>query len=129
MRKAFLRAPVSFKYISSSFNRNRRHPVTGKVRAHNGIDYAAKTGTPIVSAGDGRVIASAYNRFNGNYVFIKHGEQYVTKYLHLHTRNVKQGQRVSQSQVIGTVGSTGAASSALSTAVWRWFRVSHLPRE
>ena len=107
MRKAFLRAPVNFKYISSSFNRNRRHPVTGRIRAHNGIDYAARTGTPIVSAGDGKVIASAYNRFNGNYVFIKHNTNIVTKYLHMNRRTVKQGQRVKQNQKIGTVGATG----------------------
>ena len=107
MRKAFLRAPVNFKYISSSFNRNRRHPVTGRIRAHNGIDYAARTGTPIVSAGDGKVIASAYNRFNGNYVFIKHNANIVTKYLHMNKRSVRQGQRVKQNQKIGTVGATG----------------------
>ncbi len=112
MRKAFLRAPVNFKYISSSFNRNRRHPVTGKVRAHNGIDYAARTGTPIVSAGDGKVIASAYNRFNGNYVFIKHNSSIVTKYLHMNKRIVKQGQRVKQNQKIGTVGATGRVTGA-----------------
>ena len=112
MRKAFLRAPVNFKYISSSFNRNRRHPVTGKVRAHNGIDYAARTGTPIVSAGDGKVIASAYNRFNGNYVFIKHNTNIVTKYLHMNKRSVKQGQRVKQNQKIGTVGATGRVTGA-----------------
>ena len=112
MRKAFLRAPVNFKYISSSFNRNRRHPVTGKIRAHNGIDYAARTGTPIVSAGDGKVIASAYNRFNGNYVFIKHNSNIVTKYLHLNKRHVKKGQRVKQNQKIGTVGATGRVTGA-----------------
>ena len=107
MRKAFLRAPVNFKYISSSFNRKRRHPVTGRVRAHNGIDYAARTGTPLVAAGDGKVIASAYNRFNGNYVFIKHNANIVTKYLHMNKRSVRQGQRVKQNQQIGTVGATG----------------------
>ncbi len=112
MRKAFLRAPVNFKYISSSFNRNRKHPVTGKVRAHNGIDYAARTGTPVVSAGDGKVIASAYNRFNGNYVFIKHNSNIVTKYLHLNKRLVKKGQRIKQNQKIGTVGATGRVTGA-----------------
>ena len=70
----------------------------------------APTGTPVYAAGDGRVIKAGYTRANGNYVFIQHGEQYVTRYLHLHKRKVKQGQRVSQSQVIGTVGSTGAAT-------------------
>nr|WP_233558170.1 peptidoglycan DD-metalloendopeptidase family protein [Alginatibacterium sediminis] len=107
MRKAFLRAPVAFNYISSNFNPRRLHPVTGKVKAHNGIDYAARTGTPVQSSGDGKVIASAYSKFNGNYVFIQHSSQYVTKYLHLNKRKVKKGQRVKQGQIIGTVGATG----------------------
>ena len=107
MRKAFLRAPVNFKYISSNFNPRRLHPVTGKVRAHRGIDYVAKRGTPIMASGDGKVIKAAYNRFNGNYVFIQHGSKYVTKYLHLNKRKVKVGQRVKQGQIIGTMGATG----------------------
>ncbi|MCM2678660.1 peptidoglycan DD-metalloendopeptidase family protein [Echinimonas agarilytica] len=112
MRKAFLRAPVNFKYISSSFNPRRLHPVTGKVRPHRGIDYAARTGTPVSSAGDGKVIKSGYSSLNGNYVFIKHGERYVTKYLHLHKRHVKTGQRVKQGMTIGTVGATGRVTGA-----------------
>lgn len=107
MRKAFLRAPVNFKYISSNFNPRRLHPVTGRVSPHRGIDYAARTGTPVVSAGDGRVIKSGYSRLNGNYVFIEHGKTYVTKYLHLNKRLVKTGQRIKQNQKIGTVGATG----------------------
>lgn len=107
MRKAFLRAPVNFKYISSSFNPRRLHPVTGRVAPHRGIDYAARTGTPVVSAGDGKVIKSGYSSLNGNYVFIEHGNTYVTKYLHLHKRYVKTGQRVKQNQKIGSVGATG----------------------
>lgn len=107
MRKAFLRAPVNFRYISSNFNPRRLHPVTGRVRPHNGIDYAAKVGTPVVAAGDGRVIEAGYNKFNGNYVFIQHSATYVTKYLHLHKRHVKTGQRVRQGKTIGTVGATG----------------------
>jgi murein DD-endopeptidase MepM/ murein hydrolase activator NlpD len=111
MRKAFLRAPVSFKYISSSFKRKRRHPVTKRVQAHNGIDYAAKRGTPVLAAGNGKVIQSAFKRANGNYVFIQHGNGIVTKYLHFNKRpSVKKGQRVKQGQVIGYVGSTGLAS-------------------
>jgi murein DD-endopeptidase MepM/ murein hydrolase activator NlpD len=110
MRKAFLLAPVDFTRISSNFNPNRLHPIYKTKRPHRGTDYAAPTGTPVFAAGDGRVIKAGYSRANGNYVFIQHGEQYVTKYLHLHKRKVKQGQRVSQSQVIGTVGSTGAAT-------------------
>lgn len=111
MRKAFLRAPVNFKYISSSFKRKRRHPVTKRVQAHNGIDYAAKRGTPVLAAGNGKVTQSAYKRTNGNYVFIQHGNGIVTKYLHFNKRpSVKKGQRVKQGQVIGYVGSTGLAS-------------------
>lgn len=110
MRKAFLLAPVDFTRISSNFNLRRLHPIYKTTRPHRGTDYAAPTGTPVYAAGDGRVIKAGYTRANGNYVFIQHGEQYVTHYLHLHKRKVKQGQRVSQGQIIGTVGSTGAAT-------------------
>jgi len=110
MRKAFLLAPVDFTRISSNFNPRRLHPIYKTARPHRGTDYAASRGTPVYAAGDGRVSKAGYSKANGNYVFIQHGEQYVTKYLHLHKRKVKQGQRVSQSQVIGTVGSTGAAT-------------------
>jgi len=112
MRKAFLRAPVNFKYISSSFNPRRLHPVTGRIKAHNGIDYAAKRGTPVQASGSGTVTASGYNQYNGNYIFIKHGERYVTKYLHLTKKFVKKGARVKQGQRIGTVGSTGRVTGA-----------------
>lgn len=107
MRKSFLRAPVNFKYISSNFNPRRLHPVTGKVRPHNGIDYVAPVGTPIMAAGSGSVVAAGYNQFNGNYVFIKHAGNYVTKYLHLSKRTVNKGQRVKQGQTIGNLGGTG----------------------
>lgn len=110
MRKAFLLAPVDFTRISSNFNLRRLHPIYKTNRPHRGTDYAAPTGTPVYAAGDGRVIKAGYSRPNGNYVFIQHGDRYVTKYLHLHKRKVKPGQRVAQSDVIGTVGSTGAAT-------------------
>ncbi|MDA0117208.1 peptidoglycan DD-metalloendopeptidase family protein [Vibrio sp. T11.5] len=107
MKKAFLRSPLDFRRVSSNFNPRRRHPVTGKVRAHRGTDYAAPVGTPIWAAGDGIVQKSSYNQFNGNYVFIKHSNTYITKYLHLTKRMVKTGQRVKQGQTIGTLGGTG----------------------
>lgn len=107
MKKAFLRSPLDFRRVTSNFNPNRRHPVTGKVRAHRGTDYAAPVGTPIWAAGDGTVLKSSYNQFNGNYVFIKHSNTYITKYLHLTKRMVKTGQRVKQGQTIGTLGGTG----------------------
>lgn len=111
MRKSFLRAPVNFKYISSNFKPRRFHPVLKRWKAHNGIDYAAKSGTPVVAAGDGKVIAATYNKYNGNYVFIQHGDTYVTKYLHFTKRAVKKGQWVKQGQVIGYVGKTGLATA------------------
>ncbi|MEP1740053.1 MAG: peptidoglycan DD-metalloendopeptidase family protein [Kangiellaceae bacterium] len=107
MRKAFLRAPVNFKYISDSFNPRRFHPVQKRIKPHRGIDYAAPVGTPIRAAGDGKVIESGYNRFNGKYVFIQHGNNIVTKYLHLSKRLVSRGKRVKQGQTIGKLGRTG----------------------
>ncbi|MFP2770932.1 peptidoglycan DD-metalloendopeptidase family protein [Oceanisphaera sp. KMM 10153] len=107
MRKSFLRAPVNFSHISSNFNPRRLHPVTGQVKPHRGIDYAARTGTPVVAAGSGVVVESGYSRFNGNYVVIRHDRTYLTKYLHLHQRMVKKGEKVKQEQQIGTVGATG----------------------
>jgi len=110
MRKAFLLAPVDFTRISSNFNPRRLHPIYKTRRPHRGTDYVAPRGTAVFSTGEGRVIKAGYSKANGNYVFVQHGERYVTKYLHLHKRSVKPGQRVAQSQVIGTVGATGAAT-------------------
>ncbi|MBE9550340.1 MAG: peptidoglycan DD-metalloendopeptidase family protein [Proteobacteria bacterium] len=112
MKKSFLRAPLNFSYISSNFNPKRYHPVLKRVKAHRGIDYRAPRGTPVFSAGDGKVIRSAYSKYNGNHVFIQHANNIVTKYLHFTKRKVKTGQRVRQGQTIGTVGSTGLASGA-----------------
>lgn len=113
MRKAFLRAPVSFSRISSNFNLRRVHPLFKTVRPHRGIDYAAPRGTPILAAGDGRIVTASRTQANGNYVVIQHGEQFVTKYLHLSKfgRNVKSGQKVKQGQIIGEVGATGWATA------------------
>jgi murein DD-endopeptidase MepM/ murein hydrolase activator NlpD len=110
MRKAFLMAPLDFTRVSSNFNPNRLHPIYKTQRPHRGTDYAAPRGTPVFAAGDGRVTEAGYTRPNGNYVFIQHGEQFETHYLHLHRLKVKKGARVKQGDVIGTVGSTGAAT-------------------
>lgn len=110
MRKAFLRAPVSFKYISSNFKPKRFHPVQKRWKAHRGTDYAAKTGTPVLAAGNGKVVRASYDKYNGHHVFIQHGNGIETKYIHFSKRAVKKGQRVKQGQVIGYVGSTGLAS-------------------
>jgi len=110
MRKAFLRAPLNFSYISSGFNPRRKHPVLKRIRAHNGIDYYAPRGTPVYSAGDGTVTRSAYSKANGHHVFVKHANSIETKYLHFTKRAVKKGQKVKQGQTIGYVGSTGLAT-------------------
>lgn len=107
MRKAFLRAPLNFLSINSNFNPRRMHPVLKKRRPHNGIDYGAHHGAPVFATGDGTVIASTHNKLNGNYVFIKHPNNIITKYLHFSKRAVKKGQRVRQGQTIGYVGATG----------------------
>jgi murein DD-endopeptidase MepM/ murein hydrolase activator NlpD len=110
MRKAFLRAPLDIFRISSGFNLRRKHPIHKMIKAHRGVDYAAPRGTPVFSAGDGKVIATGYSKANGNYVFVQHGQTYVTKYLHLNKKKVRKGQTVKQRQTIGTVGSTGYAT-------------------
>ena len=110
MRQAFLRAPLNFTRVTSDFNPRRFHPITRQIRPHNGIDWGAPTGTPVWAAGDGRVIRSAFNNVNGNYIFIQHGNNIVTRYLHLSRRDVRQGDRVRQGQTIGAVGATGLAT-------------------
>lgn len=107
MRKAFLRTPMSFTRVTSNFNPRRVHPVTRRVRPHNGTDYGAPTGTPVWAAGDGTVIEAGYTRPNGNYIFLKHGNHIVTRYLHLSKKMVARGDRVRQGQTIGLVGATG----------------------
>lgn len=111
MRKEFLRAPLNFSYVSSGFNPKRFHPVLKRVKAHNGIDYRAPAGTPVYAAGDGKIIRSAYDKYNGHHVFIQHGQRYVTKYLHFTRCAVKNGERVRQGEIIGYVGSTGLSTA------------------
>ncbi|MEJ2621731.1 MAG: peptidoglycan DD-metalloendopeptidase family protein [Candidatus Thiodiazotropha sp.] len=112
MRKAFLRAPVDFRRISSRFTKERYHPVLGKKRPHRGVDYAAKTGTPIKASGDGKVIFRGKKGGYGNTLIIQHGQTYTTLYAHLSRFNKKarKGKRVKQGQVIGYVGKTGLAT-------------------
>ncbi len=110
LRKAFLQAPLQFSRISSKYSLKRYHPVQKRWKAHLGTDYAAPTGTPIMATGDGTVIASAYGKYNGHYVKIKHNSTYTTQYLHMSKRAAKQGDFVRQGEVIGYVGSTGLAT-------------------
>lgn len=110
LRKAFLKAPLKFSRITSRFTRKRFHPVQKRWKAHLGTDYGAPTGTPIISTGNGVVIESAFSRYNGNFVKVRHNSTYTTQYLHMSRRAVKRGQSVRQGQVIGYVGSTGLAT-------------------
>lgn len=108
LRRAFLKAPVKFKRISSRYNLKRRIAVYGyKVRPHKGTDFAADIGTPIMATANGTVTKSSYTGGNGNYVKIRHNATYETQYLHMRKRNVKVGQFVKQGDVIGWVGMTG----------------------
>ena len=121
MRKAFLKAPLKFTRISSGYSLHRLHPVHGTVRAHTGVDYAAPTGTPVRSIGDGTVLSAGWGKGGaGNMVKIRHNSVYTTAYLHLSKFAVKAGQRVSQGQVIGYVGMTGTATGPhLDFRVWK----------
>jgi murein DD-endopeptidase MepM/ murein hydrolase activator NlpD len=112
MEKEFLRAPVEFSRISSNFNLRRKHPLYKRTMPHRGIDYAAPTGTPILASGDGKIQSASKSSSNGNFIVVQHGEQFVTKYLHLSrfARGIRRGNRVEQGDIIGYVGSTGWAT-------------------
>jgi murein DD-endopeptidase MepM/ murein hydrolase activator NlpD len=111
-RQLFLRAPLEFSRISSGFTMRRYHPIAKTWRAHPAIDYAAPTGTPIRTVGDGTIIAKGFTSGNGNYVKIRHANGYETMYLHMSrfAASSRNGGRVAQGQVIGYVGSTGLAT-------------------
>ncbi len=108
MRKAFLRTPVEFTRISSRFGK-RRHPISHKIRNHTGVDYAARSGTPIHSTGDGRIVFRGRNGGYGNMIVIEHAGRYSTAYAHMSrfAGGLGVGSRVEQGQTIGYVGSTG----------------------
>ena len=112
LRKALLKYPIEFTRISSRYNPRRFHPVARVFRAHRGTDFAAPSGTPIRSVGDGVVLEARYNGNNGNYVKIRHNSAYTTQYLHMSriASGVHAGARVSQGETIGYVGSTGLAT-------------------
>jgi murein DD-endopeptidase MepM/ murein hydrolase activator NlpD len=112
LRKAFLKAPLSFSRISSGFTMRRRHPITKRIKAHPAIDYAAPKGAPIHTIGDGTVIFSAYKRYNGKCVKVRHPNGWVTMYNHMSrfAKGMRSGKRVAQGQVIGYVGSTGLST-------------------
>lgn len=114
MRKTFLRTPVDFARISSRFNLKRKHPVLNRIRAHKGVDYAASTGTPIKTTGDGKIIFRGRKGGYGRVVIVQHGQRYTTLYAHLSKFHGKRrnGSHVKQGQVIGYVGKSGLATGA-----------------
>jgi len=113
LRKAFLKAPLDFFRITSKFTNSRFHPVLKRYRAHHGVDYAAPSGTPVKTIGDGVVIAKGFQSGGGgNYLKIKHNTTYTTTYMHLKgfAKGIQTGSRVKQGDVIGYVGSTGLST-------------------
>ena len=112
LRRAFLKSPLKFGRMTSSYSKKRFHPVLHRFKSHLGTDYAAPTGTKIHSTGDGVVIDAKYNKNNGNYVKIRHNGTYMTQYLHMSkiADGIRPGVHVKQDQVIGYVGMTGLAT-------------------
>ncbi len=110
--KSLKRTPINNARVSSSFNLKRKHPVLGYTRAHKGVDFRAATGTPIPSAGAGRVVARGYNSGHGNFIRVRHNGSYETLYAHMSkfAKGVGVGTSVRQGQVIGYVGSTGLST-------------------
>jgi murein DD-endopeptidase MepM/ murein hydrolase activator NlpD len=128
LRRAFLRAPVEFRRISSNFARLRFHPILGLARRHEGTDYAAAPGTPVMAAGDGVVLRAGRAGGYGNLIELRHLNGITTRYGHLRgfARNIRAGARVQQGQVIGYVGSTGLATGP---HLHYEFRVNGIPQD
>ncbi|HPI39984.1 MAG TPA: peptidoglycan DD-metalloendopeptidase family protein [Pseudobdellovibrionaceae bacterium] len=114
LKRVFLKSPIPYSRISSKFQKKRFHPVLKLNRPHNGVDYAASTGTPIRVVGDGTVIFQGWSGGGGNVITIRHNSIYTTSYKHLSrfAKGLRKGTTVSQGQTIGYVGSTGLATGA-----------------
>jgi murein DD-endopeptidase MepM/ murein hydrolase activator NlpD len=111
LRNSFLRTPVEFTRISSTFSAGRMHPILGTMRAHRGVDYAAPSGTPVRAAGDGKITFRGWQNGYGNVVILQHGGHFSTLYGHMSRfAGIRDGQHVSQGQTIGYVGMTGLAT-------------------
>lgn len=112
LKRAFLRAPVEFRRISSGFTNARYHPILGRWRAHEGTDYAAAPGTPVMAAGNGTVLRAGRAGGYGNLIELSHANGITTRYGHLRSfaKGIRSGARVTQGQVIAYVGSTGLAT-------------------
>lgn len=108
----FLRYPLKFSRISSSFSHSRLHPILKIRRPHHGVDFAAPSGTPVRSVADGVVIFAGYSKGAGKYIKVRHSDRYTTAYLHLSSfaRGIRKGARVTRGEMIGRVGSTGLST-------------------
>ena len=111
LASAFRRYPFTGRYrVSSPFNPRRKHPITGRISPHNGVDFAMSTGTPVLSTGDGVVTRVVNHPYAGKYIEIQHSGQYVTRYLHLSRSLVRRGQKVKRGQQIAKSGNTGRST-------------------
>jgi len=112
LRREFLKAPLRFSRISSGYSLSRMHPILNYRRPHRGVDYAARTGTPVHAIGDGTVIGKGYTKGAGYYLKIRHNSVYTTGYNHLsgYGKGIRRGVKVKQGDIIGYVGSTGYAT-------------------
>lgn len=120
LEQGFLRFPTAKQFrVSSNFNPRRINPVTGRVAPHKGVDFAMPVGTPVLAVGDGEVIVSKYSGAAGNFVAIRHGRQYTTRYMHMRQLLVKPGQKVKRGDRIGLSGNTGRSTGPhLHFEVW-----------
>lgn len=112
LRRSFLRAPLQYRRISSAFNRSRFHPILKTARPHNGIDYAASSGTPVYAVGDGVIQRAGNGGSYGNVIDISHNRGMMTRYAHLRgfAKGIRSGVAVKQGDLIGYVGMTGQAT-------------------
>ncbi|MFG1172303.1 murein DD-endopeptidase MepM [Erwiniaceae bacterium CAU 1747] len=120
LARGFMRFPTVKQYrVSSNFNPRRVNPVTGRVAPHRGVDFALPVGTPVLAVGDGEVIVAKRSGAAGNYVAIRHGRQYMTRYMHLKKLLVKPGDKIKRGDRIALSGSTGRSTGPhLHYEVW-----------
>ncbi len=111
LERGFLRFPTSKQFrVSSNFNPRRINPVTGRVAPHKGVDFAMPVGTPVLAVGDGEVVVAKFSGAAGNFVAIRHGRQYTTRYMHMRQLLVKPGQKVKRGDRVGLSGNTGRST-------------------
>lgn len=112
LKKAFLKAPLTYSRITSGFSLKRMHPILKEFRSHPAVDYAAPSGTPVKTVGDGVVSGLGYSRTMGNHVTVRHASGYKTRYFHLKgfAHGMARGKQIRQGEIIGFVGQTGYAT-------------------